>query len=167
MALYPPLTTRMHLQLAFVVRALAGMSIKEYMETRNLKYSGRPSITPLFTTVPSYFSSWLAGFLEAEGSFAIRSGSVGFSFSISQANDLYLLEAIRDFFGQSQLTVQVKRGAQPLYYLEMANIKAMSLVVNHCVTYPLLGHKYYQLATVMQKSVALSHLRHHFWGYQH
>ena len=72
-----------------------------------------------------------------------------------------MLEAIRDFFGQSQLTVQ-KKEAQSLYFLEMANIKAMTLVVNHCVAYPLLGHKFYQLATVMKNSVALSHLRPHF-----
>ena len=57
MTQYPPLTTRMHLQHAFLVRALAGMSIKEYMETRGVKYATRMSITPLFTTVPSYFSS--------------------------------------------------------------------------------------------------------------
>ena len=82
-----------------------------------------------------------------------------------------MLTAIRDFFGQTQLTVQLKRGHAvkrevrpfiPFYFLEMRNIKVMELVVNHCVNYPLLGHKYYQLAVVMQKSTALSHLRHHF-----
>lgn len=160
---YPPLTTRMHLQLAFFRRCLSGISISEYMETRGQKYDLRRSITPLFTVCPRYFSSWLSGFIEREGSFRIRSGSVGFSFSISQTNDHYLLRHIRNFFGQSHLTVQFKQGSNPFYFLEMRNIKAMTNVVTHCQNYPLLGHKYFQLATVMENSVTLSNLRHIFW----
>lgn len=161
---YPPLTTRMHLQLAFFRRCLSGISISEYMETRGQKYDIRRSITPLFTVCPRYFSSWLSGFIEREGSFRIRSGSVGFSFSISQTNDHYLLRHIRNFFGQSHLTVQFKQGSNPFYFLEMRNIKAMTNVVTHCQNYPLLGHKYFQLATVMENSVTLSNLRHNFWS---
>ena len=153
----------MHLQIAFIVQVLNGMTMIEYMETRSRKYENRSNVTPVFTIVPSYFSSWLAGFIEAEGSFAIRSGSVGFSFSISQTNDYYLIEAIRNFFGQSQLTVQYKRGIQPFYFLEIANIKAMQRIVTHCIEYPLLGYKYYQLATVINNTVALSNLKSHFW----
>ena len=163
MSLYPPLTTRVHIQHAFLVRAMQGISISEYLETRSSKYSARLRIIPIFTTVPTYFSSWLAGFIEAKGSFAIRSGTVGFSFSISQMNDIYLLKAIRDFFGQSQLIVQVKKGVEPFYFLVIANIKVINSVVNHCVNFPLLGYKHYQLATVIQKSLAVSHLRHYFF----
>lgn len=166
---YPPLTTRVHLQLAFVIRAIAGMSMEEYMNTRGDKYATRADITPLFTTVPEYFPSWLSGFIEAEGSFAIRSGSVGFSFSISQTNDFYLIQTIRDYFGQTQLKVQTKRGAMPLYFIEMGSINAMKLLLNHCICYPLLGHKFYQLAVVMEIQLcpkALSHLRHNFYNRQ-
>ena len=57
MVLYPPLTTRMHLQLAFLVQAMAGMSITQYFNSRGLKYDTRAAISPLFTVIPPYFSS--------------------------------------------------------------------------------------------------------------
>lgn len=160
---FPPLTTRVALQLRFVIKALAGMSIEKYMETRNNKYDLRTSITPLFSTIPPYFGSWLSGFIEAEGSFAIRSGSLGFSFSTGQLHDLYLMEAILKYFYQAHLKVQIKKGDKPFYFIEIANIKGVTTVVQHLVDYPLQGHKYYQLAMVMKKSKTLSNLRHNFW----
>ena len=57
LAQYPPLTTRIHLQLAFVVRAMAGISIQEYIAIRAAKYDTQLSITPLFNEVPAYFPS--------------------------------------------------------------------------------------------------------------
>ena len=53
--LFPPLTTRMSLQLDFMIKALSGITVSEYMLTRSNKYSGRNTITPLFTTLPFYF----------------------------------------------------------------------------------------------------------------
>jgi hypothetical protein len=47
---FPPLTTRMTLQVAFLTKALAGMTINEYLLTRGNKYAARKLITPLFTT---------------------------------------------------------------------------------------------------------------------
>lgn len=55
--LFPPLTTRMTLQLAFLIKSLSGMTIDEYMLTRGNKYVARKLITPLFTTLPLYFES--------------------------------------------------------------------------------------------------------------
>ena len=55
--LFPPLTTRMTLQLAFLIKALSGMTVDEYMLTRGNKYATRKFITPLFTTLPLYFGS--------------------------------------------------------------------------------------------------------------
>ena len=152
----------MHLQVAFLVKALQGMTIDEYFVARTEKYSARGRVTPLFSTVPTYFASWLSGFIEAEGSFAIRSGSVGFSFSISQTYDLYLICAIRDYFLQQHLTVQAKKNP-PFYLLEIANAAGVERVVKHCGQYPLLGHKYYQLAKVVKTSVRMSHLRSLFY----
>jgi LAGLIDADG endonuclease len=160
---FPPLTTRMSLQLAFLVKALSGMTITEYLATRNDKYMLRPTISPVFTTLPPYFNSWLSGFIEAEGSFAIRSNPTGFSFSISQLYDYYLMRAILDFFSQPQLTVQVKKGLNPLYFIEIGNVKGITKVVEHLIKYPLQGNKYYQLATVMKEPKALLYLRYHFW----
>lgn len=165
LAEYPPLTTRMHLQLAFMIQALNGMSIEEYLSSRNKKYLTRDIVTPLFISTPDYFPSWLSGFIEAEGAFPIRatSGKVGFSFSVSQTNDEYLITAIRDYFNQSHLTIQVKRGAMPLYLFEMYNHKGMEAVVNHCLSYPLLGYKYYQLALAIDNSILFAHLRNRFY----
>jgi hypothetical protein len=160
---FPPLTTRITLQLAFLIKALNGMSVSEYMATRNEKYSSRDSILPLFTSLPSYFGFWLVGFIEAEGSFAIRSGSIGFSFSAGQLYDQYLLRAILTFFDQDHLIVQVKKGNQPFYFIEIANIKGVNMVVNHLIKNSLQGYKYYQLAIVLKESKALLHLKHHFW----
>jgi hypothetical protein len=162
--LFPPLTTRITLQVAFLTKALAGMTIDEYLLTRGNKYAARKLITPLFTTLPLYFGSWLSGFIEAEGSFARRSGSIGFSFSTGQLYDFYLIRAILDYFSQQHLTVQLKDGANPFYFIEIANTKGVEKVVQHLVDNSLQGYKYYQLAIVMKESKAFSHLRHHFWS---
>ena len=162
---YPPLTTRIHLQLAFLIKTLSGLSMKEYMVERSEKYTNRNQILPLFTKFPSYFSYWLSGFIEAEGSFAIRSGSIGFSFSIGQLYDVYLMQAILSYFGQDHLKVQIKKGINPFYFIEIANFKGVEKVLQHLIENPLQGYKYYQLAIVMKDSKYLSHLRHNFWIY--
>ena len=159
-AKFPPLTTRMTLQLAFLIKALSGMKVEEYMSTRADKYTDRSTISPLFTVLPSYFGPWLSGFIEAEGSFATRSGVIGFSFSISQLHDYYLMQAILQYFGQSHLTV--KKGINPLYFIEIANLKGVTTVIRNLVDNPLQGYKYYQLAMVLKESKALSHLRSKF-----
>lgn len=164
LATFPPLTTRMQLQLAFVIKALEGITMDEYFASRNLKYSTRAMLIPLLT-LPSYFSSWLSGFIEAEGSFAIRSGSLGFSFSTGQLNDQNLMQAILKFFNQSHLTVQRKGDTKsPFFFIEIANLKGVTSVVHHLLDYPLQGYKYYQLAVVMKESKALSNLRYKFWA---
>jgi predicted acetyltransferase len=75
---------------------------------------------------------------------------------------MYLMHAILAFFSQSHLAVQIKSGVRPFYFIEIANIKGVERVVQHLIDYPLQGHKFYQLAVVMENSKALSHLRHHF-----
>ena len=161
---YPPLTTRVQLQLAFVIKTLAGMTMDEYFAARSIKYSTRSTLT-YPSTLPLYFSDWLSGFIEAEGSFAIRSGSIGFSFSTGQLNDQYLMRMILEYFNQSHLTVQLKNNlSAPFYFIEIGNLKGVTSVVQHLLNCPLQGHKYYQLAIVMKKSKALSHLQHYFWA---
>ena len=70
------------------------------------------------------------------------------------------MRAILDYFGQQHLTVQLKDGAKPFYFIEIANTKGVEKVVQHLVDNPLQGYKYYQLAIVMKESKAFSHLRH-------
>lgn len=162
-AQFPPLTTRVTLQLAFLIKALSGMTVEEYLSTRGDKYLLRNNTFPLFNGIPIYFPAWLSGFIEAEGSWATRSGMVGFSFSISQMNDLYLITAIRDYFGQIHLNVhqsQSKNG--PLFYLEIANGLGVKTVVKHCIDHPLLGNKYNQLASAINRSTRLAYLQQYF-----
>lgn len=166
-AQYAPLTTRVTIQLSFMIKALNGMSMLEYFATRGGKLEGRKAITPLFTTIPVYFAPWLSGFIEAEGSWVRRTSVFyEFSFAIAQCNDRYLIDAILAFFGQSHLAIQVPRvpnNRMPIYQIEISNRIGIEKVVQHCLNHPLLGYKYYQLASVIKGSKNLSHLRHHFF----
>lgn len=158
---YPPLTTRVHLQLEFFLECLNHQSVNLYLSTRHSKFDTRSSITPLFTELPYYFSSWLSGFIEAEGCWARRSGTIGFSFRIGQKFDLYLILAILKYFKQDHLIVQKQK--ESFYFVEIGNRLGIEIIVNHCINYPLLGYKYYQLATAIKKSNYFSSYSIHFW----
>lgn len=98
---YPPLTSRLRCQVAFLKECLSHNSVKRYISTRGNKYLLQEVLLQKLNCsfiLPSYFDGWLSGFVEAEGSFVIRSkGSA--SFAIGQNNDRYLLEAINTKFG--------------------------------------------------------------------
>jgi hypothetical protein len=159
---YPPLTTRVHLQLAFVTKALGGITMDEYFNTIGDKYISRPSITPLFTVdkVPSYFSFWLGGFIEAEGSFSMRKAG-NYTFSIAQLHDLYLIEAIRNYFNQDHIKIAAKQEKGGiLYELAIGSLAGVESVIMLCL--PLLqGYKYVQLAEFTLK--VKTQLRDRFW----
>lgn len=144
---FPPLTTRMRLQFEFFKKFLINPDIELYFKKRGEKYNSRESITPLFITIPNYFGDWLAGFIESEGSFSNRINGIS-TFSIAQNHDRYLIEAIRDYFGVSHLSISVKTGkvsGSPLYEVSLASFIALDRVILHCA--PLLqGYKYDQLA---------------------
>jgi hypothetical protein len=163
---YPPLTSRVALQLAFVIKALKGMTIDEYFASIKGKYDDRASlISPvLANNYPSYFGSWLAGFIEAEGSFSIRKTKNVITFSVSQLNDLYLIEAIRAFFDQNHLTISAKtqKSGKILYELSVGSLAGITAVIKHCQPL-LLGYKYVQLAEFVNKVEALDNLRELFW----
>jgi hypothetical protein len=55
-ASYPPLTTRVTSQLAFMLKAMGEMALNDYFATRGLKYDTRASIAP-FSPLPSYFNA--------------------------------------------------------------------------------------------------------------
>lgn len=153
---YPPLTSRMHLQLQFFLVFFNDPNVDLYFKLRDSKYIDREKVSPLFKKAPSYFSNWLGGFIESEGSFVNRS-SGGSSFSIAQNHDFYLIEAIRDFYGVSHLTISKKFGkvsGYPLYEVSIASLAGVTHVISHCV--PLLqGYKYHQLIEFISKSKSL------------
>ena len=143
----------MRLQFEFFKKFMFNHNIDLYFLERGLKYSNRESITPLFITSPSYFSDWLAGFIESEGSFSNR--KVGTStFSIAQNYDRYLIEAIRDFYKVNHLTISAKVGkvsGYPLYAVSIGSAIGINRIISHCA--PLLqGYKYHQLAEFVVKS---------------
>lgn len=153
---YPLLTSRIHLQLQFFLKFYNDPNVDLYFKLRNSKYSNRDKIIPLFTKIPSYFSDWLGGFIEAKGCFsrAKRRSSGNSSFSIAQNYDYYLIEAIRDFYGVSHLKISNKfekvRGF-PLYEVSIASRIGINRVIYHCISL-LQGYKYIQLLEVMNKN---------------
>lgn len=152
---YPPLTSRMRLQFEFFKKYILNPDIELYFKERGHKYLNRNSIIPLFSTLPTYFSEWLAGFIESEGSFSNRTRG-NYSFSIAQNHDYYLIEAIRNYYSLHHLTILSKTGkisGFPLYEFSVGSAIGTGRVIDHCI--PLLqGYKYYQLALFVKNSKA-------------
>jgi len=155
----------MHLQLHFFLLFFNDPNIDLYFKLRDSKYIDRDKISPLFEKgfTPSYFSDWLGGFIESEGSFVNRS-SGGSSFSIAQNHDYYLIDAIRSFYDVSHLTISNKFGkvsGDPLYEISIASLAGVTRVIYHCI--PLLqGYKYDQLVQFINKSKSLKSVTKEF-----
>jgi len=165
---YPPLTSRMHLQLQFFLLFFNDPNIELYFKLRDSKYIDRDKISPLFkkSLAPAYFSDWLGGFIESEGSFVNRFSGTS-SFSIAQNHDYYLIEAIRDFYGVNHLMISnkcrsaIKVSGYPLHEISIASLSGVSRVINHCI--PLLqGYKYIQLIEFINKSKSLKSVSKEF-----
>ena len=152
---YPPLTSRMKLQLSFFKKYLFNPDMNTYFKERENKYLQREIIVPLFTNTPNYFKDWLAGFIEAEGSFNHRVQG-NYSFSIGQNHDYYLIEAIRNYYKLNHITISNKKGkisGFPFYEFSVGSAEGTKRVIDHCT--PLLqGYKYYQLAVFVNNSKA-------------
>lgn len=150
---FKPLTSRMRLQYEFFNKYLLNPDVNLYLLEREYKYKNRDAIIPLFTQTPFYFTEWLAGFIEAEGSFSNRVKG-NYSFSIAQNFDLYLIEAIRKFYNLNHLKIYNKIGkisGYPLYEWSVGSAEGTGKVIEHCTTL-LQGYKYLQLAVFVQKS---------------
>ena len=156
---YPPLTSRMRLQFEFFKKFMLNPDMELYFKERPHKYVKRNNIIPLFSTLPTYFPEWLAGFIESEGSFNSRTKG-NYSFSIAKNHDYYLIEAIRKFYSLQHLTILSKTGkilrlrrGFPLYEFSVGSANGTGRVIDHCT--PLLqGYKYYQLALFVKNSKA-------------
>ena len=156
---YMPLTSRMRLQYKFLKKFLLNPDVEQYLIERELKYKNRESIIPLFTdtTLPYYFNEWLAGFIEAEGSFNHRFQG-NYSFNIGKIYDLYLIESIRNYYGLPHLIFANRTGKVsgiPFYVFSVGSQVGTGRVIDHCANL-LQGYKYYQLVKFLMSSKVFS-----------
>jgi hypothetical protein len=149
--IYPPLTSKKICQLAFLKTCLTETSVKTYLINRNFKYNQQLPIIKSNANfnIPSYFKGWLSGFIEAEGCFSIRKSN-NHSFSIGQNDDLYLIEAIQQYF---EVTNKVRNPKGKFYFLEVYKKEVLLKIINHCTNYPLLGEKLEDLKKLSQKII--------------
>jgi LAGLIDADG endonuclease len=136
---YPPLTSRKICQLAFLKTCLTESTVETYLLNRKLKYDNQFAIinSNIHFHIPTYFKGWLSGFIEAEGCFSIRKNN-NHSFSIGQNNDIFLLNAIKEYF---QATNKIRNPYSQFYSLEIYKKEVLLQIILHCTNYPLLGEK--------------------------
>jgi len=148
---YPPLTSRIICQLAFLRTCLKETSVETYLLNRKFKYEKQLTIIKSninFNILNlSYFKGWISGFIEAEGCFSIRKSN-NHSFSIGQNDDLYLIIAIKQYFEASN---KVRNPYGKFYLLELYNKEVLLKIITHCNNYPLLGEKFESLKKFSQK----------------
>lgn len=89
---FPPLTSRLTMQVSFFKKILKSQDRVEYFRTRDQKYSElervQRNLKKIQVETLPYFCSWFSGFVEAEGCFCVRKDGKK-SFRIGQKNDLY------------------------------------------------------------------------------
>jgi len=141
---YPPLTSKKICQLAFLKTCLTETSVEKYLSARDTKFKEQFSIINANTIffikkklVPLYFKAWLSGFIEAEGCFSIRK-TKAHSFSIGQNDDVYLIDAIKQYF---EISNKVRNPYGNFYFTEVYKKEVLAKIVAHCTNYPLLGEK--------------------------
>ena len=113
--------------------------ISWYLTARSEKYLNNEVVDiPINTLLSSsYFKPWVSGFIEAEGSFCLRTNGNA-SFSISQKNDLFILLAIKTFFNG---TNKVRKIGDDFYEWAVYKKQVLWSIENHISKYPLLGYK--------------------------
>lgn len=154
---YPPITSRLKAQLAFMLECFSKNDVEWYLNERNNKYNkinfNNPIDPAMLSFTPSepannidqppigeaaYFNEWLSGFIEAEGCFSIRNTSTNHSFSIGQNNDKYILDMIKTHFF---IKNNIRLINNKFWFIEVYNKSVLINIINHCFQFPLLGEK--------------------------
>ena len=133
---YPPLTSRLKAQLAFMLKCFQQNNVIWYLNARSKKYLN-PNLD-IIKIDNNYFNAWLSGFLEAEGCFTIKNKSNNHSFSINQKNDKYILEIIKNHF---DIKIEIRKINNKFWFIEIYRKLTLIKIINHCNNYPLLGEK--------------------------
>ena len=145
---YPPLTSRVTLQLKFMRHCFHHRNIDIYFRNidiyfneRGFKLANRLNVINSFSNVDlltlPYYSSWLSGFMEAEACFSARNepNTDVHSFSIGQNHDKYLIESIKSYF---QAMNVVREPYKNFHSLEVYRKETLLCIYNHIHHYPLL-----------------------------
>ena len=133
-----------------------------FLLNRKLKYHHQFNIIKSNADfkIPSYFKGWLSGFIEAEGNFVWGASSKLNNpyFSIRLNNDIFLIEAIKNYFeatnkvkgsgryvwvytSPKSLSDMSKHAYSEIYTLKIYNKEICIKIITHLTKYPLLGEK--------------------------
>lgn len=136
---YPPLTARKKCQLEFLKNCLKYNNVELYFKQRDFKYDN-PKIFVFnsLENLPSYFPSWLSGFIEAEGCFSITAKEK-ISFSIAQKYEMNLITCIKEYFKATHYKTLSR--ANEIFEIKIYNKDCLKKIVEHCTNFPLLGEK--------------------------
>jgi len=148
---YPLLTARKQSQLDFALDCIKQKNISNFIAKRNNKYSNKKFILDNLSkqvNPPSYFASWLSGFIEAEGNFSLVFNAKGdlrkSAFTIGQNDELHILSWIKQYFESNNTILKdkpKKNGNFNYYRLHLYNAQSRKLLLEHFEKYPLLGYK--------------------------
>ena len=155
---YPPLTSRLTLQVAFSKKfQFSRKTVAEYIQERNFKYENQTNISQKQRSQKVhtlfYFPQWLSGFLERKGCFSFRKNEKTPFFSICLKNDKYLIESISLFFQRKNKILEKQKN---LYILEVSRSSLFLVLKSHFEKYPLLGEKKISFQNFIEKQKALS-----------
>lgn len=155
---YPPLTSRIQLQLEFLLYCLNEKpSIENYLKCRDLKYKNREIVLnknlKKRLNLLNYYPSWLSGFIEGEGCFSIRKNG-NKSFSIGQKNDYYIIKSIKEYL---DIPNEIRKKDKDFYVLETYRKSIRIKLENHLSIYPLIGEKAKSFEKFCKNEVSCCH----------
>ena len=142
---YPLLTSNKICQLEHLLKCIENKNWDYHLKNRDKKYDLQMNLIHSNINnfvIPHYFNAWLSGFVEAEGCFRSRNNKAT-SFYISQNNDLYILNAIKNFF-KSHHKIGIHKDSRTLniqYRISISGKPCLTLIKHHFNQYPLLGNK--------------------------
>ncbi len=142
---YPLLTSRKICQLQHLNKCLINKNWNYHLKYRLFKYETQITKINMFNknfSLPFYFNSWLSGFIEAEGCFRFRN-NISTSFYISQNNDYYILNAIKQFFNVNHKINIAKDNptVETHYRISFSGEIFIKKLIIHLIKYPLFGEK--------------------------
>ena len=155
---FPPLTSRVTAQVIHLSKVLdqkEPITPKFYLSSRGQKYEGVKG--PSIESLPTYWTNWLAGFIEAKGCFYISPVGQG-CFAITQNSEKELIQIILNYFSPKTSRVVTSTYLPSGYFSYNCRINSL-LELTHLVDFclpRLQGHKYDQLIIFIRKNRLLS-----------